>query len=188
MSGLRVVILLVTVALGACASKGGGQSAQPEQGQKPGKIVNVEIIVGSKAELDKRCSGNVPPTAVFVLSQKEVFHCIGNKLHHHDEHGKTPGMDDSIVRVSANDRIRWFSTTHMFTVTSVTKQLASIGGPQDKTAPETPFGKSIGPGKPASEVTTTPVPDLEGKIEQRYKVAFNIQGIGPVDPDVVCSF
>ena len=186
MSGLRVVMLVVMVALSACASKDGGQSAAP--GRQPGKIVDVEIIVGSKDELEKRCAGNVPPTAVFVLSQKEVFHCIGNKLHHHDEHGKTPGMDDAIVRVAANERIRWFSTTALFTVTSVTKQLASIGGPQDKTAPDTPFGKSIGPGKPASEVVTTPVPDLDGKIEQRYKVAFNIQGIGPVDPDVVCSF
>jgi plastocyanin len=186
MNGLRLVIVAAAMTVSACASDDGlGQAAKPEPAGQ-GQTVDVEIVVGSKTDLDKACAGNPEPTTVFVVSQKEVYHCIASKLHHHDEHGKVAGMDASIVRVSAGDRIRWFSKTNLFTVTSIEKQIAAFG-PQDKTAPERPFGDAFA-AKPASEVMSTPVPDLPGKVEQRYKVTFNIQGIGPVDPDVVCSF
>lgn len=186
MTGMRLGLLATVLALSACASDDGNAGSgikQVEPGQ--GKVVDVEIIVGSKPDLDARCAGTISPTAVFVVSQKQVYHCIANKLHDHAEHGKTPAMDASIVRVAANDRIRWFSKASLFTVTSVTKQDEALG-PYDKRAPDMPFGNAFSD-SPASEVVSTPVPDLPGQVVQRYKVAFNIQGIGPVDPDVVCS-
>jgi hypothetical protein len=68
---------------------------------------------------------------------------------------------------------------------SVAKAAAALP-PQDKAAPDLPFGKDF-PAKHASEVLSPLVPEVPGNVEQRYKVTFNIQGIGPVDPDVVCS-
>jgi hypothetical protein len=174
------VIVAATLTLSACGK--GSELKGPPQG----KIVDVEIVVGSKADLDKQCVTNAHPTTVFVVSQKEVYHCIGKKLVHHDEHGKTAGMDEALVRVSSYDRIRWFSKTNLFTVVSVTKQNAALG-PQNKAAPDLPFGKAFALA-PAAEVLSEPVPDLEGVVVQRYKVTFNIAPIGEVDPDVVCSF
>jgi hypothetical protein len=189
MSQLLLVLLAAALAVSACASDDGKLTAmkQPDAGSKQGKVVDVEIIVGKKPDLDAMRAGNVPPTTVFVASQKEVFHCVANKLHDHAEHGKVAGMDAAIVRVSAYDRVRWFSKTSLFTVMSVTKQVAALG-PQDKTAPDMPFGKAAFANAPAAEVLSPPVPDLPGKVEQRYKVTFNIQGLGPVDPDLICSF
>ena len=188
MSAVPPVILAALLSFSSCASSDGGPAplkGQPSE-SKQGKIVDVEIIVGSKPDLDALCLGNVSATTVFVVNQKEVYHCISKQLHDHAEHGKTPGMDDALVRVSSDDRIRWFSKASLFTVMSVTKASAALL-PQNKAAPELPFGKEFTAGKPASEVLSPPVPTLPGNVEQRYKVTFNIQGIGPVDPDVVCS-
>ena len=182
MNGLPLVILAGVLAFSGCAlSDGPGPQAEPPS---QGKTVDVEIVVGSKPDLDTQCLGNVSATTVFVVNQKEIYHCIGKKLHHHDEHGKTPGMESALVRVSTGDRVRWFSKTNLFTVASVTKAGPALS-PQNKLAPDTPFAAF--PPKPASEVLSSLVPGVAGNVEQRYKVTFNIQGVGPVDPDVVCS-
>ena len=186
MRAVPLVMLVALLSFSGCAPSVGdpGLKTTPSSASQ-GKTVDVEIIVGSKPDLDAQCLGNVSATTVFVVNQKEVYHCIGKKLHDHAEHGKTPGMDNALVRVSTDDRIRWFSKTSLFTVMSVTKASAGLA-PQDKAAPDLPFGKDF-PGKHASEVLSPPVPEVPGNVQQRYKVTFNIQGIGTVDPDVVCS-
>lgn len=184
MKGLPLVLLAVVLAFSGCASSDGlGPQAKPPSSGTQGEVVDVEIVVGSKPDLDAQCLGNASATTVFVIG-KEVYHCIGKKLHNHAEHGKTPGMENALVRVSTGDRVRWFSKTNLFTVVSVTKAAPALS-PQNKLAPDTPFAAF--PPKPASEVLSSLVPDVEGNVQQRYKVTFNIQGIGEVDPDVVCS-
>jgi len=145
--------------------------------------VSVEIIVGAKEALDKMCQGGAPPTTVFVVSAKQVYHCLGNKLHDHNEHIKNPNdMGPTIVRVSTGQYIRWFSTSQ-FSVVSVVKD--PKGQPQNLAAPATPFAAF--PKQPATEVRSSLVPDRPGTVSQRYKTTFNIPGVGLVDPDLICT-
>jgi hypothetical protein len=188
---LPPLVIAAALLFGSCASddgKGAGSQAQPS-GQPPvkptGKVIPVEIVVGAKADLDKRCAGNAPPTTVFVVNAKEVYHCVKNKLLDHVEHDKgNPEMAISIVQASTGDQIRWYSSTHLFTV-SVVKHPKL--GPQHPDAPDSPFGKELLVA-PAREKVSSLVPGApKGKIQQRYKVSFNITGVGLVDPDLICT-
>ena len=186
---LPLVLIAASLALGSCASgRGGAPPVANPVGQQPvtGKVVDVEIVIGSKVDLDKQCAGGAPATTVFVVSPKEVYHCLGNKLLDHDEHDKgNPAMAPAIVRASTGERIRWFSKTHIFTVTVVKHPKLP---PQNDAAPAAPFGKELAV-RAASEHVSPPVPDAGGggKIQQRYKVSFNIDKFGLVDPDLICS-
>jgi hypothetical protein len=189
---LPPLVIAATLLFGSCASDDGKGVAT--QAQKPdasgqagtGKVIPVEIVVGSKPDLDKRCADNAPPTTVFVVNPKEVYHCIKGKLLDHDEHDKgNPAMAISIVQASTGDRIRWYSNTHSFTV-SVVKHPKL--GPQHPDAPDTPFPDKALLVSPAREKLSSLVPEaLKGKIQQRYKVSFNIDGVGLVDPDLICT-
>lgn len=193
MKFLPPVVIAAVFALSSCASDDGkvGVQGEPpgESGQPPtqatGKVIPVEIVVGSKLDLDKQCAGGAPATTVFVVSQKEIYHCIKDKLLHHDEHVKgNPEMEVSIVRASTGDRVRWFSNTHAFTVTVVKHPKL---GPQHPDAPDSPFGKEL-LATAAREKLSSSVPNApKGKIQQRYKVSFDITGIGLVDPDLICT-
>ena len=179
-------VIAATFALGSCASDDGnvvGQSAVGGKQPPPGKIIPVEIVVGSKPDLDKACAAGAPATTVFVVNAKDVYHCVNAKLLDHDEHDKgTPDMAVTIVQASTGDQVRWFSNTHDFTVT-VEKHPKL--GPQNPDAPDMPFGKSMLAS--AREQLSPVVPAaLKGKIQQRYKVSFNITGVGLVDPDLIC--
>ena len=187
---LPPVAIVAIFVLTSCASAGvQGKPPDSSSEQPPikatGNIIPVEIVVGSKPDLDKQCAGNAPPTTVFVVSPKEVYHCIKNKLLDHDEHDKgNPAMDVAIVRASTGDRIRWFSKTHSFTVTVVKHPKL---GPQHPDAPDSPFNKELMVA-PAQEKMSSLVPGaVKGKIQQRYKVSFAITGVGLVDPDLICS-
>jgi plastocyanin len=186
---LPLMLIAASLGLGSCAPGLGGPPpvAGPVGEQPPtGKVVEVEIVIGSKVDLDKRCAGGAPATTVFAVSPKEVYHCLGNKLLDHDEHDKgNPAMAPAIVRASTGDRIRWFSKTHTFTVTVVKHPKLA---PQNPAAPDAPFGKALAV-KAAPEQLSPPVPDAGGggKIQQRYKVSFDIEKFGLVDPDLICS-
>lgn len=198
MNALSVALLGFALAVGSLNSQPSPKPAQPpakkaqppaKKGQPPpvAKLeVPVEIVVGEKTALDKMCQNGAPPTTVFVVSAKQVYHCLGKNLHDHNDHIKNPNdMSPTIVEVSSGQHIRWFSKTNQFSVVSVVKDLK--GQPQDKTkmAPDTPFAAF--PKDFASEVLSSPVPSLEGDVKQRYKTKFNIQGVGLVDPDLICS-
>jgi hypothetical protein len=196
MNALSVALLGFALAVGSLNSQPSPKPAQPpakkeqppaKKGQPPPDaklVVPVEIVVGEKTALDKMCLNGAAPTTVFVVSAKQVYHCLGKNLHDHNEHIKNPNdMGPTIVRVSTGQYIRWFSKASQFSVVSVLKDLK--GQPQDKAAPDTPFAAF--PKQPASEVLSSPVPELKGDVRQRYKTSFNIQGVGLVDPDLICS-
>ena len=188
MSALPFVILGVVLSLGAQSKqqpKKGGTKRPP-----PPQVVEVQIIVGTYKELSSLCLQVTPPpaTAVLVTPEKGVYHCIGKNMHDHSKRSvNSNAMDPSDVKLVAGQRIRWSSNSRLFRVVSVVKRENPEARPQDKLAPLTPFDKfPEGLGK---NVTSSLVPNLEGAVvvRQRYKVTFEIQGIGFVDPDVVCS-
>jgi hypothetical protein len=180
-------VIAATVALFSCASDNGKVGGQPPASikQPPGKIIPVEIVVGSKPDLDKACAGGAPATTVFVVNAKEVYHCIKTKLLDHDEHDKgNPEMAISIVHASTGDQVRWYSNTHDFTV-NVQKHPKL--GPQHPDAPDSPFGKAMLASSAREQLSPAVPAALKGKIQQRYKVSFNISGVGLVDPDLICT-
>jgi hypothetical protein len=190
-----VFIVVLAVALSSCANSktaaprpvGAPPATGTAPGQPPGNTVSVEIVVNSnKAELDAQCKKvGVDPTTIFVVTAKDVFHCVGSVLHGHAEQAKgSLDMAKSVVRAQSNDRVRWWSKTHTLRVVSVVKDPKMP--PQAKEAPDFPFGKAPFPAKPANEAVSPPVPTLRGDVEQRYKASFDITGVGLVDPDIIC--
>ena len=160
-------------------------SPQPKPAPTAGPIA-VQIVVGTQPNLNALCKkGGQAPSTVFVVSAKQVYHCIGNSLHDHANHGKDPDLEKAVVRASAKERVRWFSATP-FIVTSVEKHEPPAGGPPKKNvAPDYPFVEAL-PKVFRNEVIVT-VRDEPGTVVQRYKASFNIEGIGLVDPDLICS-
>ena len=185
---LPPVVIAAAFALGSCASDDGnvtGQSASGGKQPSPGKTIPVEIVVGSKPDLDKACAGGTPATTVFVDNVKQVYHCVKNVLMNHDEHDKgNPAMAATIVHASTGDQIRWYSKTHDFTVNVVKHPKL---GPQHPDAPDFPFGRSMLASSAREQVSPAVPAALKGKIQQRYKVSFNIAGVGLVDPDLICT-
>jgi hypothetical protein len=155
-------------------------SAQTPGAQK-GKV-NVQIVVGTLAAHQTACKDGkgVSPTTVFV-SEKEVFHCVGGALlNHKDEMTKPEAFKQTLVQLTAGDSITWTANV-AFRVVQVRKHepIAARGAAYPFTDDlSTEFTKSV---------TLGAVLDLEGSVVQQYKVAFEIQGIGRVDPDLVCS-
>jgi len=197
MSALPFVMLaVVLLSLGAqpsqCSPQPPPKTADPQPSPpKRDPVVQVEIVVQPLfKELSALCTTNTPATTIFVENSKpvQVYHCIGTKLHNHTEHFKNPkAMDPADVKLSFGQRVRWVSTTPFFVV-DVTKPEEPDHQPQDRLAPLRPFGvfKSE---VYATQVETPEVPDVAGEkpVVQRYKVTFNIQNIGLVDPDLICT-
>lgn len=158
--------------------------------QPSAATISVEIVVGDHKSNQARCgSGGVPAHTIFV-SRKEnspvsVHHCVGKELHNHGDHAAS--AEHGAVRVSAGQRIRWFSTTADFSVVSVVKPKAVDYKPQDKLAPDPLFDKFDQVN--SREVLSPVVTDIGGEkvvVVQLYKTTFKIDG-ALVDPDVVCS-
>lgn len=174
MSGLSFVVLMIVAVLSL-----GAQQPQP-----PGKVVSVEIIVGTMAAHEKLCkSGKVLPTTVLVAG-KAVRHCVsGNLLDHDvDEKKNHDAFQQTLVRLRAGESIRWFSKTS-FRVVQVRRH-----DPMEPRAPHYPFLEAM-PTTFSNEVTSGGVLDLAYEVTQQYKVSFEIGKPGNrVDPDVVCSF
>lgn len=195
MSAVPLVILVVALSLGmqppSPAPTPPTPTPTPTVQPKPvPKIttIAVQIVVGTQANLGALCKkGGQAPSTIFVVNAKQVYHCIGNTLRDHANHGKDPDLEKAVVRASAGERVRWFSATR-FIVASVEKHEtpAPAGAPPKKNvAPDFPFLEPL-PKEFRNEVTGT-VRDEPGTIVQRYKASFNIEGVGLVDPDVVCS-
>jgi hypothetical protein len=181
MNALSIALLAFALALSS-------QDPQPPKPEQPPpdlkSEVSVEIVVGEKGALDKMCLDGAAANTVFVVSATQIYHCLGRKLHDHGEHATNSStMDPSIVRAYTGQHIRWFSKTREFSVVSVVKD--PKGQPQNLAAPAAPFAAF--PKQAAREVRSSLVPDLTGTVIQRYKVTFNIQGVGLVDPDLICS-
>jgi hypothetical protein len=175
MSGLSFVVLTIVAVLSL--------GAQPAPTGK-GKVVNVEIVVDTLANLEKSCkAGSVSPTTVLIYG-KLVRHCVsGNLLDHDvDEKKNYDAFQQTLVRVRAGESIRWFSKTASFRVVDVRRHAPILPG-----APHYPFLEAM-PTAFAKEVTSGGVLDLAYEVVQQYKVSFEIGTPGNrVDPDVVCS-
>jgi len=198
MSAVPLVIVAVVLSLGMQTPSPkptppptpSPSSTQPETKPQPKpdpKLapIAVQIVVGTQPNLDALCKkGGQAPSAVFVVSAAQVFHCVGNSLHDHANHGKDPDLEKAVVRASANERVRWFSATR-FIVTSVEKhEPPGVAPPKKNVAPDYPFLEPL-PKEFRNEVIVT-VRDEPGTVVQRYKASFNIEGIGLVDPDLIC--
>lgn len=88
---------------------------------------------------------------------------------------------ETLVHVSAGQSIRWVSKGERFRVAAV-----RLHAPIEKGAPDYPFTSPL-PTTMASEVASSAVRDVEGNVTQRYKISFELEKAGLVDPDVVCS-
>jgi len=156
--------------------------------QNPADLtVNVDILVGSLNDHQNTCkAGNLAASTILVVSPDEVYHCVGSKLFLHSALGKEGAMGKTAVRVNAGQRVRWACKTHPFVVLDVTRHSDGPGAPAKKEskAPErpfTPFAKT-----PANAVVSSELKRIDGKTEEQYKATFYIEGIGVVDPDLIC--
>ena len=147
-----------------------------------GKVVNVQIVVDSLSAHQTTCKNGkgVSPTTVFV-SDKEVFHCVGGALlNHKDEKEKPDAFKQTLVQLGVGDSITW-TANRAFRVVQVRKHEPIAAG-----APAYPFTEEL-PTAFTTSVTVGAVLNLEGSVVQQYKVTFEVQGLGRVDPDLVCS-
>ena len=187
MSGLPVVMLGVVVAL--------SQDPQPPPKQPPKNVVEVQIVVGPREKLNALCSaGNLSPTTILVSEKavvdgkpapNVVYHCVGKAFIPHADHGKNPALAKADVRLSAGDSVRWVTKGGpRFFVKSVVKPASDL----KNSNPASPFSKPFSTSY-TDEVVSTPVVEVGGVkvVVQRYKVTFDIEGQGVVDPDLVCS-
>lgn len=195
MSGLPLVILAVALSLGTQPPPKKADPAPPMPMPTPKKdsVVEIQIVVRSTLkELEALCIAKTPATTIFVENVKpvQVHHCIGNTLHNHSMHAKNQkAMDPADVKVSVGQRIRWVSETAFpFFVVDVTKPEDPKHEPQDKLAPLRPFGTFTSKVH-ENRVETSELLSVGGgkPVVQRYKVTFNIQNIGLVDPDLICT-
>lgn len=203
MSGLPIVILAAASLLGV-QPLGGGPAPAPQPPPKksdpqppPPAVVVIEIVVGAYVDLSAMCGQGASPTTVFVTNDKSkvtskpeiaVHHCIGKKLHDHAGHEKDPkAFDPADVKLVAGQRVRWISKKASFRVVDITKPKNPTHEPQDKEAPLRPFGEFSK--AYALQVESPPVPQINGEVvvRQRYKVTFEIENVGLVDPDLICS-
>lgn len=190
-----VPLVILAVVLSGCFLKPGPK--QP-QNPAPGKqgfsaatgTVDVEIVVSTHPKLLEACKNtNKPARTIYVdVNSKQVFHCVGKKaLVPHTDHGVGHELSEADVLLSEGQQVRWFSTTHTFLVLPVVKGKEA---PQNPKAPPTPFPPSFSFSKvPAPEVISAPVESVGGAevVVQRYKITFDITGLGVVDPDLICS-
>ena len=187
MIGLPIVLLGMVVALSF--------GAQPAPKQPKATVVEVEIVVGPREKLSGSCSaGNLPPTTILVTEKavvngkptpNEVYHCVGKAFIPHADHGTNPALAKADVHLSAGDSVRWVTKGGpRFFVKSVVKPDADL----KNSNPASPFSKPFSTTY-TNEVVSTPVVEVEGAkvVVQRYKVTFDIEGQGVVDPDLVCS-
>lgn len=188
-------LVILAVVLSGCFLNPGPQQPQSpapvKQGSSAAKApVDVEIVVAMHPKLLEVCkNSNKPARTIYVDEKsKQVFHCVDKKtLVPHTDHGPTHVLSEADVLLDAGDRVRWFSTTHTFWVRPVVKGKEP---PQNPKAPPTPFPPSFSfSDVPALEVTSPPVESVGGgeAVRQRYKITFDITGLGIVDPDVVCT-
>jgi hypothetical protein len=176
MTAAPFVVLMVAATISVAAQQPSKQPGPPQ-----GKVVEVQIVVGTEKDNLTTCAAgkNVAPTTVFVTGA-DVHHCVGGKLLSHAEEKKQPDLfKQTLVQLQAGDRIQWSSNVP-FTIARIERH-----APVQNGAPAFPFLEMFDT-KPATRVTSGGVLDLEYPLVQQYKVSFQINGI-LVDPDFVCS-
>lgn len=188
------LVILAVVLSGCFLNPGPNQPPAPlpeKQSSSAAKgTVDVEIVVAMHPKLLEVCKdSNKPARTIYVDEKsKQVFHCVGRKvLVPHTDHGPAHELSEADVLLSQGQQVRWFSTTHTFWVRPVVKGKEA---PQNPKAPPTPFPPSFSFTKvPALEVISAPVESVGGAevVVQRYKITFDITGLGVVDPDLICS-
>ena len=161
-----VIVLAATLSL----------AAQPKPAPPPPVVVN--IFIGQAGDEKKEC--NVTPTTVYVIGTA-AYHCIAKKLISHAEEGKNKALEASYVKVATGQRIQWVLKTHTFRISAIEAHTPIHPG-----SPGNPFNGNF-PEKPANQVMSGVVVNIDGSVVQQYKVTFDIVGVGLVDPDVVCS-
>jgi hypothetical protein len=96
-----------------------------------------------------------------------------------------PALEKADVHLATGQRVRWYMapSNGRFFVVRVEKPKQDL----KNSNPASPFPKPFA-ATYASEVISLPVVDVpKVSVTQRYKVTFNIEGEGEVDPDLVCS-
>ena len=201
MSGLPIVMMAIAVALSLGPQPPSQPkptppkpTPQPAPAKKPA-VVEVQLVVGPREKLNALCAtGTLVPTTILVTEKtvvngkptpNVVYHCVGKAFIPHADHGKNPALDNADVHLSAGDSVKWVKKEGLgFFVKGVTKPSADLKNAN----PASPFSKPFSTTY-ANEVTSTPVVNINGAtvVVQRYKVTFNIEGQGDVDPDLVCS-
>ena len=197
MSGLPIVMMGIVVALSLGTqppSSPPKPAPQPTPAKKP-VVVEVQIVVGPREQLRGSCSkGDFSPHTILVTEKamangkatpNQVYHCVDTKFIPHADHGKNADLDKAEVHLSAGDSVKWVKKAGPgFFIKSVAKPSADL----KNSNPASPFSKPFSTTY-ANEVISTPVVSMGGvkPVVQRYKVTFNIDGQGEIDPDLVCS-
>lgn len=177
MKAAPLVVVMISAAISV--------AAQP----KTGKTVAVQIIVDSHTDNESLCAQaagdkKLPATTVLVDmdNKNDVHHCVDGKLLDHDDEKKQPdAFKQTLVQLSPGDSITWKANLP-FRVVSVRRHPGEI----EAGAPHYPFLEPL-PDNFDKAVTVGRVLDLSYSVVQRYKVTFEFQKIGLVDPDVVCA-
>ena len=180
------VVVMVTAAISVAAQ-------QPGSAPPAGKTVTVQIFVGSHASNEARClKEKLDPTTVLVdndpKGSKDVHHCVDRQLLDHDDENNpklSALFERTLVRLNRRDYIRW-EANEPFRVAQVRRHPPAAGVKPNPLAPHYPFVEPL-PTAFAREVTVGAVLDLSDEVTQRYKVAFQFEKTGLVDPDFVCS-
>ena len=176
---------LVVVSFAAAVSL----AAQPP-GSK-GKVVQVQIITNSHTLNETRCANikePLSPTTILVDTDgkpNDVHHCVDGKLLSHADEKKQPDLfKKTLVQLSARDSIQWIATSP-FRVAQIRRHVEE-GQKPNPNAPHYPFLEPLSTAY-ATTVTVGPVLDLTDVVVQQYKVNFEFEKFGLVDPDFVCS-
>jgi hypothetical protein len=184
MSAIPLALLVFAAALST------GAAAAQQKPSDSDSIVQVRLIVGSHERNLALCKNvNMPPTIVLIDNDKDtklrhVHHCApkGQLLDHDNHKGQEKAFDTTFVRLRTSQRVQWISDTP-FKVASIVLHDPKL----DKDKPAYPFTAPIPTAEFAISVTSPPVRDEKGDVQARYKVTFDFQELGKIDPDLVCS-
>lgn len=141
---------------------------------QPANTVTVQIVFVNETAKNEPC--NQTPTTIVVIGTT-AYHCLEKKL---TSHGEAEKNSAAVVQLTVGQRIRWESD-RPFTVARLERHGTLAPG-----TPNDPFSGNVFTNKPANAVTSGTVVNLEGNVQQRYKVSFLFKA-GLVDPDFNCS-
>jgi hypothetical protein len=161
-------------------------AAIQQPGQKPTKprIVDVRIVVASRASLEEQCkAGTFAAYDILVDANPRVnepYHCPGRRLL---EHKNAHADKRTLVQISYmnQDSVRWYSDTE-FSIT----RIGLHDDPPSRDAPTNPFAPSFAiPSKPSKSINSGRI-TTKAAVNHQYKIYLAIRGRS-IDPDVWCN-
>jgi hypothetical protein len=160
----------------ACAT-GGVATPQPTPGEKPGKVVEVKIVIASLGEHLSACKAKkYTPQDILVLKQETLtLSCIGRRLRVHDHDEDDFPQTFVTLHFSSKDQVRWESS-EPFSVEAFELEEGKYK--------ENPFQSFKFPSGMAKSHVAGPI--KEQAIGSRYKLMFKL-GSQKIDPDVDCK-